>query len=106
MLHHPEWKVNDDALVALGFIVEGYGTEIKTYTYKRTLIASHYISINSQSDGLLDFKRSANDLDQYFEPILKALIKGILDENKLAQQSASFALTAVQVRPVHFKSYL
>jgi len=104
MLHHSEWKVNDAVLVALGFIV-GYGTEIKTYLPTNPNNV-HYISINSQSDGLLDFKRSANDLDQYFEPMLKALIKAILDENKLVQQSASFALTAAQVRPVHFKSYL
>ena len=90
MLLHPEGKARDAAMATFGFIAEGYEREIKT-CLSTNLIPLQLI--NSQPEKKVLGR--ATDLDPHFGPILKELIKGIMDENKLVQLSVSFALPAV-----------
>ena len=93
MLHHPDGKVKDAAMATLGFIAEGYETDIKP------CLSTNIVPLqltNSQSEKKV--VERATSLDEQFEPILKALMTGILDENKMVQLSACSALTTVLVR--------
>jgi len=98
MFHHSEPRVNNAAIVAaLEFIADGCETENKTYS-PTNLIPLYLIA--SQSRSVL------TSIDHHFEHILKVLIKGIVDGNKLVQLNACSALIAVQVRPVFFNYFL
>ncbi len=77
------------------FIIEGYETEIKI-CFATNLIPLYLIVFQSRKVVL---ERSTS-LDQHFEPILKFLIKRIMEGNSLVQLSACSALAEVQVRPI------
>ncbi len=65
---------------------------------KKLVLESQHINLHG-----LDY---IDDRKCWMKHILKALIKAILDENKLVQQSVCFTLTAVQVRSVSFQKLL
>ena len=94
MLVHPDGKIKDAAMATFGFIAEGYETEIEACV--STNLVPLY-NTNFQPEKQVVLPRNTS-LDQQFAAILKVLMKGIMDENKLVQLSACSALTAVLVR--------
>ena len=108
-LLHSDWKFREAAIFALGSMADDCDIGIKFHLAKfipdliecssenkeAVVRATSYSTLDSYVESNVVEPRNEK---HYFKPLLDAILKGVLDDEKMVQSPACYALSTVLVR--------